>query len=270
MSGDRDRDREDHPPPPDATPAVVAGVTVPYRTRFDECGPDGVVRTSALLRYAQDVAWVHSDRMGFDRDWYAERGLAWVVRAADLAILAPIPLGTTLAVSTAVTGFRRVWARRRTEARLDDGTLAFWGHTDWVMTDHRGMPGRVPPEFPARFAVPPGAFEPGRLPLREPPPDAVVHRATVRPQDLDPMGHVNNAAYVDYLEEAFHAAGEAGRARLADVPRRVRLEYMAAAEPGARLLGAAWPEPSVGDEGWAWRLADDDGHELARGEVIGD
>lgn len=249
--------------------AAGAGVTIPYRIRFDECGPDGIVRTSTLLRYAQDVAWVHSERLGFGRAWYADRGLAWVVRAAELAILAPVPLGATLAVSTAVTGFRRVWARRRTEARLDDGTLAFWGHTDWVMTDHRGLPGRVPAEFPAAFAIPPGPFEPGRVALPPTPQDAVVHRAAVRPQDLDPMGHVNNAAYVDYLEEALHAAGDAGRRRLSGIPRRIRLEYAAAAAPGARLLGAVWREPSTDGDAWAWRLADDLGSELARGQITG-
>lgn len=248
----------------------AAGVTVPYRVRFDECGPDGIARTSSLLRYIQDVAWVHSERMGFDREWYADRGLAWVVRAAELAILAPLPLGATLAVSTAVTGFRRVWARRRTEGRLDDGTLAMWSHTDWVMTDHRGMPGRIPAEFPATFAVPPGAFEPVRVSLPPAPRDAAIHRANVRPQDLDPMGHVNNAAYLDYLEEAFHAAGEAGRTRIAVIPRCVRLEYLAAAAPGAMLLGVAWPEPPSGEDAWAWRLADDEGHDLARGEIIGE
>jgi len=248
---------------------LAAGVTVPYRIRFDECGPDGIVRTSALLRYAQDVAWIHSERLGFDREWYADRGLAWVVRAAELAVLEPISLGTTLSVSTAVTGFRRVWARRRTEARLEDGTLAVWGHTDWVMTDHRGMPGRVPVEFPAAFAVPPGTFEPGRVTLLPSPPDAVVHRATVRPQDLDPMGHVNNAAYLDYLEEALHAAGDDGRRALAAVPRRVRLEYAAAAAPGSAVVGAAWREEAAAGSGWAWRLTDDHGCELARGRVIG-
>ena len=165
----------------------AGGVTVPYRVRFDECGPDGVARTSSLLRYIQDVAWVHSERMGFDREWYANRGLAWVVRAADLAILAPLPLGATLAVSTAVTGFRRVWARRRTEGRLGDGTLAMWSHTDWVMTDHRGMPGRIPAEFPAAFAVPPGAFEPGRVSLPLAPAGAPAHPANLRPPALDPF-----------------------------------------------------------------------------------
>jgi acyl-CoA thioesterase FadM len=138
------------------------------------------------------------------------------------------------------------------------------------MTDHRGMPGRIPDEFPAAYAVPLGTFEPGRVVLPPTPPDAVVHGATVRPQDLDPMGHVNNAAYLDFLEEALHAAGDAGRQRLAAVPRRVRLEYVAAAAPGAGLTGAAWREPSPDAERWAWRLADDDGHELARGEVIGE
>jgi len=245
------------------------GITVPYRIRFDECGPDGIVRTSALLRYAQDAAWIHSERMGFGREWYGSRGLAWVVRAAELAILAPVHLGTTLHVSTAVTGLRRVWARRRTEARLDDGSLVLWGHTDWVMTDHRGQPGRVPPEFPAVFRVAPGSFEPGRVPLPPTPPDAAVCRTIVRPQDLDPMGHVNNAAYVDYLEEALLAPGGPGVAVIGQVPRRLRLEYVAAAAPGARLSGTTWVVGAMDPAPWAWRLADDAGRELVRGVLGG-
>ena len=50
--------------------------TVEFRVRFDEAGPDGLVRTSTLLRYAQDLAAHHSAERGFDRAWYAERGLA--------------------------------------------------------------------------------------------------------------------------------------------------------------------------------------------------
>ncbi len=139
---------------------------MPYRVRFDECGPDGMARSASLLRYAQDVAWIHSEALGFSREWYDAKGLAWVVRAAELAVVAPIPSGVTVQVSTAVVGFRRVWSRRRTEARFEDGTPAFWAHTDFVMLDlARGMPGRVPEDFPAAFAVPPGSFEPGRVSL---------------------------------------------------------------------------------------------------------
>lgn len=250
-------------------PEIVRGVTIPYRARFDECGPDGLARSSALLRYAQDVAWVHSERMGFDRDWYAERSLTWVVRAAELAILEPLALGQVLEVTTGVTGFRRVWARRRTEGRLPDGRLILWGHTDWVMTDVvRGMPGRVPPEFLAVFEVPPGAFEPGRVPLPPTPDDAIRHVSRVRPQDLDPVGHVNNAAYLDYLEEALAVAGDGARPAITGTPRRVRLEYLVPAAPGVGLVGGTWPETLDGAPSWAWRLTDDDGRELARARVL--
>ncbi|HKF84988.1 MAG TPA: acyl-ACP thioesterase domain-containing protein [Candidatus Limnocylindrales bacterium] len=252
-------------------PELVAGVTVPYRVRFDECGPDGVVRTSALLRYAQDVAWIHSERLGFDRAWYAQRRLAWVVRAAELGILADVPLGSTLSITTRISGFRKVWARRRTDAFLPDGTLVMWGHTDWVMTDHRGMPGRVPPEFPAAFTITPGSFEPGRVPLPPTPESAQRIEMRVRPQDVDPMGHVNNAAYVDYLEESVAAAGEPGREAIHAAPRRVRIEYVLAATPGSTMSGAAWQLREAGGDGggWAWRLTDGDGGpDITRGRVL--
>ena len=244
------------------------GISIPYRARFDECGPDGLVRTSALLRYAQDIAWIHSEGLGFTREWYAERNLAWVVRSAELAIFAPLQLGGTVSLSTAPTGFRRVWGRRRTEGRLEDGTLMLWGHTDWVMTDTvRGMPGRIPEEFPAAFSIPPGSFDPIKVTLPVTPPDALVLVTAVRPQDIDPMGHVNNAAYLDYLEEALLAAGEAGAAAVSALPRRVLLDYVAAAAPGSVLSGAAW-QPHDDAGGWAWRLADEAGRDLARGRVL--
>lgn len=246
---------------------AVAEITAPYRVRFDECGPEGVARTSALLRYAQDVAWTHSERLGFDRRWYAERRLAWVVRATELAILAPIPLGSTLAVTTRVIGFRKVWARRRTEVHLDHGTLAAWGHTDWVMTDAvRGLPARVPAELPGRFTSAPGAFTPVRVPLPPAPPDAAAHSSRVRRHDLDPMGHVNNAAYLDYLEDALGASAD--EAALRAIPRRIRIEYLLPAAADAGLLATVWQ--TAGDEmgGWAWRLADDADHELARGLLL--
>ena len=251
-------------------PELRNGATASYRIRFDECGADSVVRTSELLRYAQDVAWIHSEQLGFAREWYNERGLAWVVRAAELGIRVPVVLGATLSISTAITGFRKVWARRRTEARLDDGTLAFWGHTDWVMTDRRGMPGRVPPEFPAALPVAPGPFEPGRVPLPPTPHDAYRHVTHVRPQDVDPMGHVNNAAYLDYLEEALIGTGSDAVVAIGRTPRRVRLEYLQPAAPLAVLTGAVWPFGDNDGDGWAWRLTDDaaDDREVARGRIL--
>lgn len=261
-------------PPGDPVPGV-APVTVsasaPYRVRFDECGPDGLVRTSALLRYAQDVAWIHAEQLGINRDWTRAHGLTWLVRAAEVAVLRPMPVGSTLQVTTRLGGARKVLARRRTEVHLDDGTLASWGHTDWVVVDDRGRPARLPPDFLGRFAVVPQAFEPCRVSMSPEPPEAAVTQASVRPQDLDPLHHVNNGTYIDYLEEAVMAAGGPGEAATRAIPRTIRLEYVAPAGPGMRLRGATWPERErTGAASWAWRITNEDGgRELARGRLTG-
>ena len=59
------------------------------------------------MRYAQDLAWLHSTELGFGREWYAERGLTWLVRAAELVVNADVPMGTNVVARTEVVGIRR-------------------------------------------------------------------------------------------------------------------------------------------------------------------
>lgn len=235
--------------------------TLPFRVRFDEAGPDGLLRTSSLLRYAQDLASFHSAERGFDRAWYGVRGLAWLARAAEVAILAPIPHGSSMSGTTRVVGERRVWARRRTDFTDATGRLLAWTHVDWVLLDARGAPTRIPPEFEGAFGTPKATFQLGRVALGPVP--ATAHRSdfTVRPQELDPMDHVNNAVYADWLDEAVEGAG--GRAAVRTVPRLVRLEYARSAEPAAALWSDAWPA----DDGWSCRVAERDGPELLRARL---
>jgi acyl-ACP thioesterase len=235
--------------------------SAPYRVRFDEGGPDGLIRTSVLLRYTQDLAGYHSSSRGFGRAWYAERRITWLVRAAEVAVVAPIAVGAELVGTTSVVGWRRVWARRRTEFHDADGALVAWVHIDWVLVDDRGAPTRIPQEFDAVFGAPPAMFGLARVDLGDVPADRARSTFTVRPQELDPMDHVNNAVYADWLDEALVVAG--GVAATRAVPRLVRLEYARAAEPGARLVADAWPDGSV----WVCRVADAEGSDLLRARL---
>ena len=225
-----------------------------YRVRFDEAGPDGSLRTSSYMRYAQDLAWRHSEALSFGRAWYAERSLTWLVRAAELAILADVPMGTILKARTRVVGMRRVFARRRGEFRLPDGQLAGWVHTDWVMIDGRGALTRIPPIFGDMFGGDSMTGQVGRLALPPTPEGAPRRRFTVRPHELDPMDHVNNAVYLDWLEEAILASGRdgSGPAAIAALARHYRLEYPLAASAGAEIETSAW----VDDRGWSHRVVD--------------
>lgn len=245
----------------DARPVagIDNGYLAGYRVRFDEAGADGLLRTSALLRYAQDVAWRHSEQLGFDRAWYQERGLGWVVRGCELEVREPIPIGHTLRVSTAVVGHRRIWARRLGECRLADGRIAATITTDWVLLDARNRVVRIPADFGVAFTNPEVRSEI----LRVAPPGAspeTLRELRVRPSDLDPLDHVNNAVYVDWLEEALEAADWPGA--FAALPRTYRLEYLASAARGDEVAIALH-----GAEGaWSATIRRADGADLVRAE----
>jgi acyl-CoA thioesterase FadM len=167
-------------------------------------------------------------------------------------------MGRTLRVSTAAIGHRRIWARRLAECRLADGTLAATVTTDWVILGDRGRLVRIPTDFGLSFSNPELAGDIIRVEQPDPPPDATRLAIRVRPQDLDPMGHVNNATYLDWIEEGLVELGLG--ARVATVPRAVQLEYRASAAPGDDVTIATWIEA----ERWHARIARADGVEYVR------
>jgi acyl-ACP thioesterase len=239
-----------------------------YRVRFDEADAAGNLRLSGFLRYAQDIAWQHSERLGFDRDWYAERGLAWVVRAVAVDVLAEVPMGRDVELATAVVGHRRIWARRLVRVAGPDGGHAATIETDWVLLDGRGRPVRIPGVFGEVFDVPRTTDPMLRVPATRAPTQVRRTELVVRETELDPLGHVNNAVYVDWLEDAVWAAtrtattpaaaptsseptasapprapapfGPASAAAAARRPDRLRIEYVTPAVAGELVTTETW------------------------------
>jgi len=233
----------------------------PYRVRFDEAGPDGYLRASGFLRFAQDLAWIHSERAGFDRDWYRERRLLWLARAIELDVLAQVPYSHDLDVSTELTGFRRVWARRRSEFKpAGEERIIALAVTDWVLITEEGRPVRPPQEILDVFGSDFGGFTPMRMEAPTIPESASPREFRPRRSELDPMAHVNNAAYLDYMDEQF-----LGLERIRHglpVPRRYRAEFLASAEAGAKVTGRGWSE----DSAWLYQLWGDE-RELFRARL---
>ncbi len=244
------------------------GFSASFRVRFDEAGPDGLVRTSGLLRYTQDLAAQHSEALGYDRAWYAGQGLQWLVRTAELDVLRPAPYASSLTGTTRVVGFRRVWSRRETTFELSGETVAVV-RIDWVLLDVRGAPARIPPELERIFAVTAAEAGPlrlARVALSGPPDGVLPLPIAVRPQELDPLDHVNNAVYADWMDEAVAASGDAAAVRaVTAIPRRVHLEYALPANPGDRLEPLCWPA----EGGWSCRVTRPaDGAELLRARIL--
>ena len=159
-----------------------------YQVRFDEADAQGLLRPSGYLRYAQDMAWRHSESAGFGRDWYAERALTWLVRNVSLHIRAAVTYGEVVGLTTEVVGWRHVWARRQgvmrrgtggNEPAAADGSAAADESassevvavvdTDWVLLGGDGRPARMPVEIADWFAAEP-TFERRRVLIPATPP----------------------------------------------------------------------------------------------------
>lgn len=233
----------------------------PYRVRFEESTASETVRTAIFLAWVADVAWQHSTLLGFGREWYSARGLFWLVRALRLDVLKPVRTYGDVFVTTQVTGYRRIAAHRRSEVRDATGELLADVEIDWVMTNARGMPTRVPDEMLQFVADHASTFEMLKVCLPPTPSDAAERLFDVRRRDLDPLDHVNNSVYIDYLEEALEAAGHGDILRT--TPRRYEIDFVAAAERGNRLVGRTWEMA----DGLAYRLSRDDGTEVFRATV---
>jgi acyl-ACP thioesterase len=233
----------------------------PYRVRFDEAASDGRIRTSVLLRYAQDLAWFHSAYHGFTREWYRERGLTWLARAAEVSVEGDMRVGDELVGTTQVVGWRRVWARRRTDFVDASGTRVAWTHVDWVLLDARGAPTRVPDDFDKDFWAPQADFPLGRVVLADSPGGVEPAEVRARPQELDPMDHVNNAVYADWVDERILGLG--GGTDVRAIPRTVRLEYSRAVEAGSTVLAEAWRD----EAGWSCRIHDAAGNDYLRARL---
>jgi len=235
-----------------------------YRVRFDEAGADGRLRPSGLLRYAQDMAWRHSELAGFDRAWYDERDMNWLVRNVKVEIEAPVTFGDVLLVSTEVVGWRHVWARRRSEvARLgssagrEEPELAATVETDWVLLTTSGRPAKVPRDF-AHYFSPGTPFTRDRLVLPEPSGAMTTLSTRVRPLDMDPMRHMNNAAYLDMVDDGLARMPDGHRLERPDC---YRIGYVSPALLDTPIHIACW---RAGETQVACRITDGDGNELTK------
>jgi acyl-ACP thioesterase len=235
-----------------------------YRVRFDEANADCWLRPSGLLRYAQDMAWRHTEEAGFDRDWYDAREMNWLVRNVKVSIQSPITYGDVLLISSEVIGWRHVWARRRSEVRRIDSEHGHAGDgamatvdTDWVLLTNAGKPAKVPPEI-ARYFSAGEQFIRDRVVLPEPSGPVTTLSTRVRPLDVDPLRHMNNAAYVDMVDDGLLRLPPEQRL---EAPDCYRVGYVRPALPGTPIDIDCWP---VGDTQVACRISAGDGAELTK------
>ncbi|MFN8528261.1 MAG: YbgC/FadM family acyl-CoA thioesterase [Anaerolineae bacterium] len=218
-----------------------------FRVRSYECDAYGHVNNANYVRYMQEAATDASAAVGWDEARYVRTNSIWLIRETDIEYLAPLRYGDSVEITTWVSDFRRVRSRRSYELRNQKGEMVARASTDWVYlnrTTHQ--PISVTPEMIADFA-PPDLAAPGDVtdtlrmsaprakfpPAPPPPPGIYTHKHRVEWRDVDQAGHVNNANYLTFMEEAGFQASKsfgwsAARMRAENFgifARRIQIEY---------------------------------------------
>lgn len=217
--------------------------------RHYECDAYGHVNNANYLRYMEHAAIEASAAVGFDDARYRSLGAVWLIHETDIEYLQPLLAGDNVEIKTWIADFRRVRSQRQYEfRRAGDDALAARAVTDWVYLDRATQkPIQIPPEVIAAYAPDgnPDSAPRQHLPAAPPPPPKpFTLRRRVEWRDIDMMGHVNNATYLNYMEEAAVESVETfnwSMLRLVDediaiVARRHQIQYQQPAKLGEELL----------------------------------
>ncbi len=197
------------------------------RVRLADVSPSGRMRLDALGRWIQDVSYDDMEDAGM-------AGLAmWVIRRMRIRVARFPHFAESFKLHTFCSGLGRMWAERRVTIVPAEGReAAVEAVTLWVHLDPRGQR-PVPllePELDTFSESTGGRRVTARL--RHPRPHEVKHkrRWRFRQTERDVLGHVNNCAYLEPLEEELLSDGPE--------PERldVEIEFRSAAQPGDKLV----------------------------------
>lgn len=206
------------------------------------------VPPATLFRYLAEAAIRGSAHFGFDIDWYESHKQFWVIRTLQFERVCSPRYGEELEISTWVSSLARVRSDRNYEIRrVRDNQRIARAIANWVYLDATTWtPTRIHPDIVAMFdAYDLPALEPvGKVTLDLAAPALFEHRSRRRARfsETDSARHVNNAVYVEWVEEAVRAALHAmGHPLTLDgsTPwpwfHRHTLEYVHSALPGDEI-----------------------------------
>ena len=177
-------------------------LTMDFRVRYAEVGPDAFARLSAVADWFQEAAGVNASALGFGNEALFSQGLTWILTRMVFYVRALPEVGQAVQVRTWPAA-RDHLAHRGYELLDDSGEPLIKATGAWTIMDLSTrrivpMPEPLAQAYPCR-TIPYVPFLGSVTPrLRKAEREGSVQ---VRKDDLDMNGHVNNARYLGWLFE---------------------------------------------------------------------
>lgn len=165
----------------------------------EDTDPQGRLKLSSLLYYAQQISGMHSDSLGFTWDALAQRNMFWAVLRHRVVIRQLPVAGQQLTLQTWPMPATRAAYPRAVRALDSQGNTLFDAVSLWVLMDTQSrtmlLPGKSGVDVPGTVRGDEPAFPGSIVPGDHR--DAVLWQVTQ--EDLDINNHVNNAKYLDHI-----------------------------------------------------------------------
>ncbi len=244
-----------------------------FKVRSYEIGRYESVTTANFVHYLEETAMRASADCGFGSEWFHTNGYLWVIRKWMIRLYQPVSYGDEVEARTWVSDFRRVQSHREYEL-LRAGERILRARANWVFIDSNTMrPQRLLPEFYDAYQPSGEALENLQTSLTKSEPNLDIpsfeYRHTVKTYELDMIGHVNNANYFNWVEEAqlqaLHSIG--WQTPLPIVTHE--MEYKQGAEADDPVIITSWvPEATAERVAWLHEIRHAESHNLLARDYV--
>ena len=214
---------------PTPLPEVGRRFSTARKVRLGDVTPKGRLRLDAVARYLQDIATDDS------LDGSYSEPHSWVVRRTQMWVSSFPKYLDQIELTTWCGALGSHWAERRTQIKCN-GVVAIEAAALWVRVDFKTMkPVALSADLVALLETATGGRKiSSRLEIGKNLPDLDSNNATsqdwpIRFSDMDAVGHLNNAAYWEVLEE-YLGANSGQRA-----PLHATVEHHGAIDPGNKV-----------------------------------
>ena len=181
--------------------------SIPYTIRTYECDAQKTLRLVSLFNLLQAAATDHADRLGVGFYDLAAKGVFWVYVSYDIRIARLPTWDEKVVLTTWPSETTTMIAVRELQMKTQDGEVLVNASCRFAMLDAvRLRPVSVVKNLTDKYQVVPerAVDEPfARLPLPET--WDAEKRQSVRYDDIDMNGHVNNSIYPVYAQDALSA-----------------------------------------------------------------
>ncbi|MGC4961788.1 acyl-[acyl-carrier-protein] thioesterase [Gordonia sp. DT218] len=220
-----------------------------YRVRTGDVDQDMRVRLDAVARYLQDVA---NDNI--EATDYGASDPFWIVRRTVIDVIRPFTWPAAVTAQRWCGALSTRWTNMRVRLTADHETNRFnpderepgliETEAFWINVNDQGMPSRITDEMLEMLSE---MTDEHRLrwksmnPDKAPDPSSIEledREHVLRITDFDPFKHLNNAAYLEAIEDELVAHPD-----LVDGPHRAVIEYLRPIVPGVPITLRRVREP---------------------------